>query len=297
MRSLATVLAFVALLVGAALPRVALATPSLDACTQVLQPNPDLQQPFRIWSSGTFCLDRDWTVDVDATDSTFQMIVISMENVVIDCRGHKLTYTGAADASYGVVVDYAFHDITVRNCELVGFSRAIELGSTDRPVIEDNVIRGSRPAYDGSGVAIAVQRTGRIVRNRIYDSIATAIRAGGDTLIADNLIDGVTSTASFPYLYAIELSDMGNVEVRGNTIRRLVNLAPGSNAVGIRVSEFGRDDTRVRIAGNVLAGENSEYSVAFECFLQAQVTDNVVSGFALDFGGGCTDAGDNDVSP
>ena len=83
-----------ALVVASLLPRVALATPSLDACTGVLAWDPG-KTSIDVLAPGTWCLDADIVVDHDA--SGFRMIVLHVDDITIDCRGHLLEYRGDAD--------------------------------------------------------------------------------------------------------------------------------------------------------------------------------------------------------
>src|SRR5688500_9008460 len=73
----------------AAWPRLAMATPSYDACTGFLEFDGDTGAVAA--TPGTWCMDEDV---VTATNSgTFALVMIEADDVTIDCKGHRLRWT------------------------------------------------------------------------------------------------------------------------------------------------------------------------------------------------------------
>jgi hypothetical protein len=299
MRSIASTAALVFALasgtLGAVLPRVALATPSLDACTGVLHHVPGSTATIMVETPGTWCLDADMVESVDVVDTYFAMISVSSDDVTIDCRGYRIQYSGTASSMYGIGTLGQRQRVVVRNCTLLGFSTAISVAG-DGFVIEDNEVLASVPPGFLSGKAIDGYGNGVIRRNRVRDSINIAIGTMGSTQVLDNIIDGVSASANASQAYAIDIFNAAGAEVRGNSVRGLVSSFPNQMiAMNINGSS---GDTRTLVRDNVLVHDGSMGPIGVMCSgSSARVVDNVISGFFAPLVFDCVDAGDNDISP
>jgi hypothetical protein len=304
-RALASSLFLLAVLaLGAAMPRVAQATPGTDGCTGILHLPQEGLERIEVTTPGTWCLDADLSAAQD--DSTEAMIVIYADDVTIDCRGHRLEYTGTADSSYGVSTAYERQGIVVRNCRFRGFSSAVAVFVTDDFLIEDNVVESSRgDIFEEPTGAIYASGRGTIRRNRIHDSVLLAIGASGEydeVRVLDNLVDGVVDTATDGDSKAIELANLASGEVRGNVIRGVRHDPAFGRTDPVRavtVEASVNDGRDVRLSDNAVVQSAGTPLVAFACSLESLRTrfaDNVLTGVAQATLG-CTDAGENDVSP
>jgi len=275
---------------GALAPMPAHAAPSYDNCTGFLE---DISGPIidykPIPSSGTWCMRSNHTVAV----SGFGISYVSLGDsatVTLDCKGFRIENT--QHTAVGIYTGGG--RVVVRNCDLRGFGTAIEgAGMAPRSFLaEDNVFVNNR-------TAISIQSPGALLRrNRIFDSGVVAVVVYGAAQVEENLIDGVVSAGTTAT--GIQLNDASGTWVRGNVVRN-VHMADGiesGTAVGIRsITQSGSPGATVRIEDNVLVGNESAGQVAFSCTVPGtRYADNVVAGFETTTVG-CTDAGDNDVTP
>jgi hypothetical protein len=300
MRALASTTALVAAIalgaLGAIAPGIAQATPSLDACTGVLHRAAGTTTPITIDAPGTWCLDQDLVESVDVVDSFFMMIAVDVGDVTLDCRGHRIQYTGAANQMVGVAVRGPELDrVTVRDCHFQGFSTALAFGPTQDFLIEDNTVRASRPDSFGGNRAIDAWGAGIVRRNRFHDSINRAITAAGASQVTDNLIDGVVDSPQSSGAFGIEISDSAGAVVRGNTVRGLVSSAP-NQVFAVAILNVGADKRTV-VADNVLIHDGATGPIGIYCDSGVRVSDNVIAGFFAPLVNACVDTGDNDISP
>jgi hypothetical protein len=281
----------------AAKPQAAHATPSLDACTGVLHRQAGTTEPIAITAPGTWCLDQDMVEGVDSVGPYFAMVAIDVDDVTLDCRGHRIVYTGSADTAYGVVArgPGTLDRIKVRNCHLLGFSNAIALGPTRDFLVEDNTVHASRPNVYGLASAVGSWGEGIVRRNRIRDSINRAIAVAGGSQVLDNFIDGVAGSADWPGALGIEVSDAAAAVVRGNIVRGLASSAP-NQVMAVAISSAVADGGTV-VTANVMVHDGSEGPIGIFCDSSARVADNVIAGFFAPLVAACVDTGDNDASP
>jgi hypothetical protein len=147
---------------------------------------------------------------------------------------------------------------------------------------------------------MALRNSGAIVRrNRILDSSGVVVALVDAAVVEDNVIDGVVADGS--YGAAMRLFESNGTLVRGNTIRdlRLDPAYPGGTMIAIDsvYQGVGLPGSSVRIEDNVLVNEGQAGVSALTCTLAStRYADNVVAGFAT-LGVGCTDAGNNDMTP
>ena len=280
---------------GVLLPRVAFATSSLDACTGVLQREAGTATAINVTAPGTWCLDEDLVESVDVVDTYFTMIAVDADDVTIDCRGHRIDYTGSgAYSMYGITTLGDRQRLTVRNCHLHGFSEAI-VAYGDGFLFEDNTVHASRPRQFGPGSSIYGGGNGIIRRNRLYDSIGRAIYTQGSSLVLDNLIDGVVRTTP-GQIHAIDVFAADGAEVRGNTVRG-IESGPEFSQDMVLFIDADPGTRRTLATDNVFVHDGSEGDSGVFCGgADVLVSDNVLSGFfsPTTF---CTDVADNDISP
>jgi hypothetical protein len=296
--------------VGSAVPRVALATPSRDACTGFLSmpaggsnPGVVLDQP------GTWCLDHDLTYDGVLYGANYYMVRVLADDVTIDCRGHRLVFAGQLENyyySHAIIADDGPLRTTVRNCRIDNFSYGIFLGyvseyATQAYLVEDNVVTGNgldHADFGGSVVAIYGFRDGTIRRNRVTGSAGWGIFAGNGARVTDNVVDGLEDVNGSPAV-GIMLYQPRESLVHGNVVRGLRhNLDIAAQPLyGMQVDAVYGLKVHMDVRDNVLVGDAAAGTVAFDCTAgAARLADNIVSGFQA-FHTGCTDLGDNDVSP
>jgi hypothetical protein len=267
-------------------PAPAAATPPYDGCTGFVEP--DATGHVFIAQPGVWCLDRDHVAVVDNDNETY--IRINANDVVLDCRGHRIVF-GSGD-QYPLGVDANNRERTVvRNCEFRGFDWAVVLQapsvSTGDFLVEDNTFHGNGRAINVNGARSTVRR------NRILGTVdEVAIQVGyGNNAVVDNLIDGVSGASFVVWLNA----DRGG-EFRGNTIRGLEACYPGNTCDTVRV--MGTPETpgiSFSFRDNVLVGTERLRAVACDS-PAVHLENNVISGFPAE-NTGCTDAGDNDITP
>jgi nitrous oxidase accessory protein NosD len=299
-----------ALVLASLVPRAAHATQGKDACTGFIKAPQDDSWPVRIGTPGVWCLEEDLASDFDAPTGApvygvFEMITVDTADVTIDCRGHRLSYTGVADFAHGIMItDAGAMRAVVRNCRLDGFSEGIFSFGYEydgfQVLIEDNVLTGNRRGLYGSVVAIHSSANAIIRRNRIYGAVDNGIIAYYHASVVDNLIDGLVDTASSIPASAIYMSQSWAAEVRGNTIRglrhdpALVNPPP---MTGIYLRTTYPGNVRLAIRDNTFAGDGATPAIGIDCTeVPVRFTDNVIAGFSAP-NVNCIDGGDNDVSP
>ena len=195
----------------------AAAAESYDGCAGFID-----ALPTTVSTQGTWCLRKDLATSITGGAA----IMVTANNVTIDCNGFKLGGIGAGPASQASGV-YAQDrlNITVRNCAIRGFHAGVRLiGNGGGHLVEDNRIDQS--------VATGIHVLGDsnlIQRNRIMDTGGATSGVGiwAEADIRDNTIDGVigvTPVGIYPGGWG--------TEVRGNRVRG-VEPGEGGNANGI----------------------------------------------------------------
>ena len=271
--------------------RPALATPGLEACTGVV--TPDANGLIGIATPGTWCLDQDFAVSTLSSTNRY-FISITSDDVTLDCRGHRIEFTGSYAEPRAVKANQKHH-VAVRNCDIRGFWLGITLHSsglaTGDYLVEDNLFVGNERSIEIGGNRSLVRR------NRILDSVGApvlVISYGGNDVL-DNLIDGV-ATGQF----ALWVVDTTGGRIRGNTIR---GLPPGTvdhpfEAINIGGSSPDSEPRMyMQVSDNVLVGGPLTKGVECLTHPSAKVADNVITGFTVPVDATCLDAGDNDISP
>jgi hypothetical protein len=201
------------------------------------------QLPVTITKQGVWCLRGDLATNI----ASGVAIAVGVNNVTIDCNGFKLGGLSAGAGSYATGVHaHAKNNVTVRGCNLRGFSYGVSLDGSGH-LVEDNRFVGSLQT------AIYVSGTDNLVRrNIITDTGGLAWGADGHAIhaaadIVENRIDGVTGEGEGRAAIGIVATAAGTV-VRGNSVRGLVPGA-GGNGMGLVAGQSG-----IRIEDNHLIG-------------------------------------------
>ena len=241
--------------------------------------------PATITTQGVWCLDRDFGTGLGSGAA----IDIDTNNVTLDCNGFKLGNL-AAGTGTGTVGIRALGraNVTIRNCNLRGFARAIHLeGGIGGHVVEDNRIEAARMVAIATLAGPATLRRNRIVDtggSSVQTDAALAIGFEGSVEIVDNVIDGfvVPGAAVECRPTGIKGVDEGQSRIERNLVRGMHTADVLDTAMGIDVYGYG-----TLVADNILGGAGSDIGYGVRCLvgLQTFVRGNIVSGFAeaIDF--------------
>jgi parallel beta-helix repeat protein len=229
---------------------LALAAPSARADTTACIGLPTL--PTTISAAGRYCLHKDFSQDF-----TFSAIIISVDDVVLDCNGHTVTNTLATNSASGVDAGNGRRNVTVRNCILDGFQVGVTLtGSTDPGAtgnrIEDNTIRGSRQM----GMYV-IGSNNRVERNRI-------VGLRGD-------VNGVGYGI---FMYSPVSYGVGN-SIRDNVFADWKPAPPGAGNVINAIYFFRVQETE--ITGNVISGLYANTNWYVSAIAGSDVTGTLVA--------------------
>jgi Right handed beta helix region len=278
----------------AAAPRPATAAPSYDGCTGFIDTVGTV-----VTTPGTWCLRQDLATSGAGGDA----ISIATSDVVIDCNGHSVAFTGGRSDVRNGIYAYTTRNVSVRNCVVRGFRFGIVLEGSQpgigAHVVEDNVVEG------GSYVGIRVDGDGSVVRrNRVADiggleasSDYYGIETSGSVDVLDNTVHDMVTKDNRVWGIAAYTNAAGSI--RGNRIRGLSGYYAWG-AIGIWVAYSGHVSVRENdISGTMVQGMYP--SVGVLCFnnddgsSNVRVSDNVIGGYPT-MQQSCVDVGDNDFS-
>ena len=268
-------------------PAPAQAAESYDACTGFIN-----AVPANVSTPGVWCLNKNLATAITVGSA----ISINANTVVLDCNDYKLDGMagGAATAAYGIAASNRLN-VTVRNCNVLGFQQGIRLAGTGGGhVVEDNRIDSA------TYVGLQVQGDGSVARrNQVINAggsttklVAYGILTSGVLDLIDNTVAGVTATAgSESNAYGIFVLNNNGGSVNGNRVRDV--LRAGSKvAYGIYTSPA----TRMTLRNNDVSGDSSAGSTGIKCGGTGnRVRNSTVSGFVSPLSG-CGDAGGNDLT-
>ena len=272
------------LLLAAAVTPCAQAAQSYDNCAGVIT-----SLPATISTQGTWCLKDNLITGI----TTGNAITIATNNVTIDCNDFKVGGLPAGDATNAVGI-YSSDKLntTIRNCGIRGFMHGIFLAGdkTSGTLVENN--RLDQNTYR----AIEIHGGGHVVRNnRIVDtggrpnatnSVGIQV-TGTESLIADNLISGLTVTNANGVLVGINALG-GTSEVSRNLISGII---PGQgNAV--RAITVGASRANA-IRSNTVLSNPGVNGYAVTAGTSNICTDNKIIGYSSSFVGGCSNGGGN----
>jgi parallel beta-helix repeat protein len=198
--------------------------------------------PATIAAPGHYCLDHDFVQDF----GNQVPIQLQADDVVLDCNGHRVKHTNAANTLDAIYGPGERHDVTIRNCVLDGWYVGIFLQASSDPGargnrIEDNQVLRSRVA----GIYV-IGSDNRIDRNRVaqntadYGGSAYGIfvismdKTGVGNVVRDNHVSDFRPTppGTSATVEGITVSNLHDTEVSGNVISGLYNI-DGQYAAGI----------------------------------------------------------------
>ena len=279
-----------AVLAGLLLPGRASADETFHACRGFVTSTPAI-----IDAQGVWCLDRDLSTSATSGPA----ILITTNNVTLDCNGFKLGNLGAGPGTVSIGVSAVDRmNITVRGCNIRGFAGAILLEGGSGHVVEDNRVDAARVF----GIGISGSSTAR--RNQIIDTggttsfpspVAYAILFDGSAEVEDNLIDGFVAPPAMPGFSPVAISgeDAGFSRIVRNTIRNMTVVDPAANpAVGIQAAGRG-----TLVADNIVGGAGADTGYGIECGVPGWtvVRDNVVSLFPVPVSPACVASGNESL--
>jgi hypothetical protein len=270
------------LLAAGALAVPAAATPGFDHCTGFVRA--DANGAAGIDAPGVWCLDHDLAGALASPDPGVRVQIFA-DDVVLDCKGFRISGDPARPRSdYGIrAIDHG--RLAIRHCVIDGFQDGIQVLWIDTYardlLVEDN-------EFVDDNFAIETELEGTVVRRNRIRGAVSGIAVGEGAEVTDNRIDGVTD-------FGIGVVRPHGAQIRGNTIRMPANPTGMTTAIRLILGDASGGLDRASIRDNVIVGGAN--TVGVECSGPgARYADNVFSGVAT-VAVGCTDAGDNDVSP
>jgi hypothetical protein len=264
MKTLLPLLTFLLLLAAPAR-----AQPAVPGCIEIAS------VPYTISAPGTYCLNRSFDVDITSGAT----ITINSIEVNLDCREHTLyNFATALDGSSSAIYLLNRHDVTIRNCRILGgYTHGIHVAQDNSVAnrnyaitIADNVV--TECAWHGIrafGTDIEVRD------NRVYNvggqanASAIGIRVGGATpgnkfhVVTGNVVSNTVSLASNAFAIYSDNSVAG--VFTGNRVSRTFAANGAYRSYGIRIAS-GSDNL---VTGNSLVGRN----VANDTGIYATATD------------------------
>lgn len=210
--------------------------------------------PVAISEPGRYCLASDFVQDFGYEAP----IRILADDVVLDCNGHRLKHSSAANTVTGIEAPNEREHVTVRDCVLDGWYVGIFLSASTDPGANGNRIEGNTVLRSRVAGIYAIGSNNLIERNRIaqntadYGGVAYGIYVysmgydGVGNTIRDNIVSDFKPDPPGDQLTitAIGVSNLRNTEVSGNIISGLYSIGPdgvfgivGYNANGTSVSD------------------------------------------------------------
>jgi hypothetical protein len=259
---------YLKLLLGAALALAcslssndAVAAHSYDSCTNFVT-----SLPATITTQGNWCLNKDLSTGI----SSGAAITINANNVTLDCNDFKIggLSAGVATAAVGIASSNR-NNITVRNCNVRGFLKGIQVGegNTSGHLIERNRI--DNPTWVGMDIIGdgAVVRENRVLNVGGTTAVtnvwrAVGIYSQGDVEILGNLVSGVYATpGSNGHAVGIQAGNNAAGSIIDNNVKNI--LADGSGwSYGVDL--FGVAG-RVSVDSNNVIGPGTPNSLAVTC--------------------------------
>jgi hypothetical protein len=277
-----------ALMLAVVVPGHALAAQSYDNCTGFID-----SLPTTISSPGTWCLRKDLSTAI----TEGRAIAIDADDVTVDCNHFKLggLVAGPATKADGIRSFQVDH-VTVRRCNVRGFSTGIDLTSGIGHRVEDNRLEGNTSTginvrgYDATVARNLVRNTGG---STVFTGTATGIMAWNSVDITDNTVSGVDALPNAQgtrVINGIKSYEAEASRVAGNRVRGIPAAAQNAFVAGLSVQQADSLD----VLGNEFIGPGQ---TAVTCSGPGtRVSDNIISGFTSAMNS-CTDAGGNDITP
>ena len=245
------------------------AAESISQCTGTIETLPTV-----IRSRGTWCLRRDLTTAITEGFVVF----IDADNVVLDCKGHRIAsrVSNRNAETYGVVAADR-NNVTVQNCRVDGFRFGILLQDGTGLEASDNHL--SRNTLVGIFV---VGDNSMIKDNVVFDTggrdNATGIEGLGNVDIIGNLISGVkpVATSFNPQPSAVGIASLyDNPTIAGNRVRGLVKVGEHSLVIAINAAGVNRANIH---DNDVTAAPDGRYGI-FCSDARTVAVHNIINGF------------------
>jgi len=276
-----------ALLAGACLWLAAAqvsAAESYDNCTGFID-----ALPATISTQGTWCLRKDLSTSITSGNA----ITVATNNVTIDCNDFKLggLAAGLGTSALGIRADNRVN-ITIRQCVLRGFWSGSFIQDGAGTLIEDNRVDNS------TTVGLWVDGDNSILRrNHVSDTggntggnVAGIISQGDNTLIADNVVSGVTGTSDVDgESRGIAFSGYAGL-IRGNYISSILPGAGVAKGIAGTVGYMTIIEQNVIINPVATAGRGMDVSAASN---RPVCLNNRVRNFTVSAYDTCIDGGGN----
>ena len=152
------------------------------------------------WESGSFnpplsacgaliTANTVYTMTANASINSSTCMIVSADNVTLDCAGFSLTGNNA-DSTYGVYSNRT--NTTIRNCNIRGFMTGIYFNGANRGRIDKtnaSTISGSNPLPGGNGIILYGSSY-----NLISNSNASAPNIGGITLSTNSNFNTIANS-------------------------------------------------------------------------------------------------------
>jgi hypothetical protein len=202
--------------------------------------------PYVISAPGHYCLHADLATAAAVA------VRIDSDDVVLDCNGHMLQYTGSAFSTYGILAFNPQRAVTVRHCAVQGYQIGISVSGNDVHIVGNEVVGANRIGINTGGSAVYVE---------------------------DNHVRRVTATPFYGYTIGIYVfglkGDVLGVHVLGNTVTDMF-VPENGPAIGLRVWA-GTATVRGNTISNLGDG-GGVTGMILEYYGNLEVTDNVVLG-------------------
>ena len=185
--------------------------------------------PATITTQGVWCLRKH----VSTAQTSGAAILVGANNVTIDCNDFKLGGLAAGEGSSALGIQASSQaNLTVRNCNIRGFQRGIDVSGGSGHLVEDNRFDNNLLA----GIQLVSVGNSLVRGNRVFDTggwvgnahlygIRCSVEGASSCDVLDNAIDGIFSVEGSVYsLRGILVGGVGS-RVAGNSVR---GLLPGS---------------------------------------------------------------------
>lgn len=274
MRTIPTLMAALLLL---ALAAPAPAAESYASCSGFIN-----ALPTTLSSPGRYCVNKDLTTAITSGSA----ILVTANNVTIDCNGFRVGNLGAGTSSGAAGVTTGKINTRVTGCHFRGFRYGVAGTAAhglrlDRNIFEASVWYGA--LINGDGVVVRDNRFLDIGAGSTVQTQALAITGGGE--VRGNIIEGVVSPT-----VATGMQVTGTAVILDNTIRGL-SAPTARNAIVL--GDVGRYIVeRNRLQSTVNSG------APFTCgaTIETLIRDNAILGYSGSWPE-CFDGGGNDQYP
>ena len=132
-------------------------------------------KPILAYETMTITGDKTLTEDINSS------VIISANNITLDCGGHKIIGPGGQNNDTGIYL-YGRNNVTVKNCAVEKFGRGIYI---EHSVI--NTFIKNDISNNGAGIFFMCSSSNKVSENNIFDN-AMGLYISNICLASDNLI-------------------------------------------------------------------------------------------------------------